>query len=134
MPDAALCPHGARPLIAQEVEGACLGDIEPSVGMDGHAGGVVRHGVQRAAVNHAEGIHALRPDVHPEHGPVLPDRFQLHVVVVHKGVAGQALPGPFQQIVHGGPLFSIIGFPIVYHGRSHFSTFFQKAVDKSGEA
>ena len=56
---------------------------------DDAAGGVVRQGVQRPAVDHAEGIPALRPDIQAVDRAVRLRGFHPDEIVVRKGVGPQ---------------------------------------------
>ena len=73
-------------LVAEEVEGAGLGDIVAAVRVGGEAGGVIRHGVDGAAVNHSKGVFALRADIQPEDGMILLDHDHFDVVIRGKAV------------------------------------------------
>ena len=73
-------------LVAQEVEGAGLRDVIAAIGVGGKAGGVVCHGVDSAAVDHAIGVFALRLDVQPEYGVIFLYHDHLNMVVSGKEI------------------------------------------------
>ena len=73
-------------LVAQEVEGAGLRDVIAAIGVGGKAGGVVCHGVDSAAVDHAIGVFALRLDIQPEYGVVFLHHDHFDMVVSGKEI------------------------------------------------
>ena len=73
-------------LVAQEVEGAGLRDVIAAIGVGGKAGGVVCHGVDSAAVDHAIGVFALRLDIQPEYGVVFLYHDHFNMVVSGKEI------------------------------------------------
>ena len=73
-------------LVAQEVKSAGLRDVIAAIGVGGKAGGVVCHGVDSAAVDHAIGVFALRLDIQPEYGVVFLYHDHLNMVVSGKEI------------------------------------------------
>ena len=86
MTDIGFRPDDAVGLVVEEVHGAGLGDIKPSVRMCSSAGGIVRQGIDGAAVNHSKGVFALRADIQPEDGMILLDHDHFDVVIRGKAV------------------------------------------------
>ena len=66
MPDPSGGPDRSLRLVAEEVQGPVLGDIIASICVSRAARGIIRHGIQRAAMDHSKDISALRPDVQAE--------------------------------------------------------------------
>ena len=104
MPHARFGAYDAFGLRAQEVDVALLRDVEAPVGARGAAGGVVRQREERAAVDVAVQVQALRPDRETQDGAVGPDVLDLDAVVEHEGIAAIALEILFFQrlVVHHG--------------------------------
>ena len=73
-------------LVAQKVKSAGLRDVIAAIGVGGKAGGVVCHGVNSAAVDHAIGVLALRLDIQPEYGVVFLYHDHLNMVVSGKEI------------------------------------------------
>ena len=73
-------------LVAQEVESAGLRDVIAAIGVGGKAGGVVCHGVDGAAVDHAIGVFALRLDIQPEYGVIFLYHDHFNMVVSGKEI------------------------------------------------
>ena len=99
MPDPSRGPHRPCGLVAQEVERAGLCDVIPPVAVGRRAGGVVRQGVDGAAMNQPVGVVALRADVQLEDRPVFFHAFQLDIIMEHEGILPhsclRALPDMF---------------------------------------
>ena len=100
MADSGRGPDGAFRLVAQEVKGAGLCDIVPAVRVGGGAGGVVRQGIDGAAVDHAVGVFALRPDGQLEYRPVPFHGFHLDKIMVHEAVFLLPLLNSFFDLRH----------------------------------
>ena len=81
-------PHGD---VAQEVEGALLGDIEAAVGVDCSAGSGVAQGVEGAAMDPAIGVAAVRHNGQLGNGMVGLPQNDPHVVDGEKGVGSVLL-------------------------------------------
>ena len=92
--------HRSLRLVAQEMEGAGLGHMVAAVRMDGKAGGIVRHGINGAAVDHAVGVLALRPDVQPEHRLILLHRYHFNMIIHSELVARFFFPHACSEIFH----------------------------------
>ena len=103
--------HRALRLVAQEVQRAGLGHIIAPVRVGGYAGGVVRQGVNGAAVDHAVGVLALGPDGQPEHRVVLFHQLHLNVIVVHEAVLFLPAGDLLFQFVHTLLLFQVFRHP-----------------------
>ena len=73
-------------LVAQEVKSAGLRDVIAAIGVGGKAGGVVCHGVDSAAVDHAIGVFALRLDIQPEYGVIFLYHDHFNMVVSGKEI------------------------------------------------
>ena len=73
-------------LVAQEVKSAGLRDVIAAIGVGGKAGGVVCHGVDSAAVDHAIGVFALWLDIQPEYGVIFLYHDHLNMVVSGKEI------------------------------------------------
>ena len=73
-------------LVAQEVKSAGLRDVIAAIGVGGKAGGVVRHGVNGAAMDHTVGVLALRLDIQPEYGVVFLYHDHFNMVVSGKEI------------------------------------------------
>ena len=119
-------------LVAQEVEGAGLRDVIAAIGVGGKAGGVVCHGVDSAAVDHAIGVFALRLDVQPEYGVIFLYHDHFNMVVSGKEIFALFVLKHFNcNFVHFIFVYlSIILFFSVSHIFSDFYSFFEFGVDK----
>ena len=73
-------------LVAQEVKSAGLRDVIAAIGVGGKASGVVCHGVDSAAVDHAIGVFALWLDIQPEYGVIFLYHDHLNMVVSGKEI------------------------------------------------
>ena len=119
-------------LVAQEVKSAGLRDVIAAIGVGGKAGGVVCHGVDSAAVDHAVGVLALRLDIQPEYGVVFLYHDHFNMVVSGKEIFALFVLKHFNcNFVHFIFVYlSIILFFSVSHIFSDFYSFFEFGVDK----
>ena len=101
--------------------------------MGGEAGGIVRHGIEGAAVDNIVGVFALRPDVQPEYGVIRLRQSKFNVIVCGEadGFCLLAEIGQF-FFIHGVFVnlpFSVLKQCSIFLWQLPF--FFQKGVDKS---
>ena len=128
VPDLGLRLHNALGLVPQEMQSAGLGHMVPSIRMGGKPGRIIRHGINGAAVDHTEGVFALRADLQPENRPVLFHGHHFNVIMHHKSILLLFVPHYGSKVFHIIP--SVCYDVSVYHKASPFSTFFKRGVDK----
>ena len=79
-------PNGPVGPVVQKVQISALGDVVPPVAVGGGSGGVVGHGVQGSAVDHAIGVPALGANLQTVDGQVRFQGLQTDEIMVCKRV------------------------------------------------